>query len=91
MFGHVETIAGLNGTGAVTNSAAGNAVLTVGATGAGGNFAGTVTRDFGSLSLVKTGAGTQTVGGAVTTTTGTPTVNGGFLLINGTVADTRPR
>lgn len=61
--GSSQTLAELNGSGRVVNSAGNDAVLTVGGNNASTNFAGTIE---GAVSLVKTGTGTWTLSGANT-------------------------
>jgi fibronectin-binding autotransporter adhesin len=85
--GSTETINGLNGSGIVRRheGVAGAASLVLGAAGGNGNFSGTLENGGGTLSLTKTGAGTQVLSG-INTYTGTTTVSGGTLIINGTHA-----
>ena len=85
--GSTETIDGLNGSGIVRRheSVAGAASLVLGAAGGSGNFGGTLENGGGTLSLTKTGAGTQVLSGN-NTYTGDTTVSGGTLIINGTHA-----
>lgn len=74
----------LNGSGSVMKSFNGfPGVLTLGNGDGSGNFSGAMTSQATSYSLVKTGTGTQTLGGALSYG-GTTTVNGGTLAINGT-------
>jgi fibronectin-binding autotransporter adhesin len=69
------TIGGLNGSGSVQPVNAASGTLTIGKGDAGGSFAGPLS---GSLTLTKTGAGTQVFSGASTYTGGT-TINAGTL------------
>jgi len=74
-----------SGTGAVTNSSAtpgSNSTLTVGANNGGGVFGGVIQNGVsgGTVALVKTGTGTETLSGFNTYTGGT-TVNGGTLAL----------
>ena len=78
-----DTIGGLSGTGTV-NGTSGTPILTVGGGNAGGSFSGIIQNTGGTLSLAKTGSGTEILSGA-NTYTGTTTINGGFL--NAGVAD----
>lgn len=76
LAGFSETINGLNGTGTVTSSA-GTPVLTIGENDAVSSHTGIIT---GSLSLVKNGTGSLTLGGAAASTyTGTTILNGGAV------------
>jgi autotransporter-associated beta strand protein len=77
-----DTIDGLSGSGIVT--ASGTITLTVGANNSGGNFSGVIQNTTGTLSLTKTGSGTQILSGP-NTYTGNTTNNGGNLLINGSI------
>ena len=79
-----QTIDGLSGTGTVRNVIGAN-TLTLGAGGSGGSFSGVIQNGSGTLTLVKTGAGTQILSGD-NTYTGTTTVAAGTLLVNGTHA-----
>ncbi len=85
--GSTETIDGLNGSGIVRRheGVSGAASLVLGAGGGSGNFGGTLENGGGTLSLTKTGAGTQVLSGN-NTYTGDTTVSGGTLIINGTHA-----
>jgi autotransporter-associated beta strand protein len=82
--GLTETIGSLAGTGQVNLTAEGDLVvpgtLTVGANNTGTTYAGVIGGDGGSL--IKVGGGTFTLAGA-NTYTGTTTVNGGTLLVDG--------
>jgi fibronectin-binding autotransporter adhesin len=84
-----QTIASLadygSGGGLVTNSAARAPVtLTVNPAGGSTTFSGAIADGAGGISLTKTGAGTQVLGGT-NTYTGPTTVAGGTLVINGSV------
>ncbi|MCE9555154.1 MAG: autotransporter-associated beta strand repeat-containing protein, partial [Planctomycetes bacterium] len=86
---------GVNGLDGTTGSVPGQVVnnsggalktLTVGNGDASGSFAGVIrnnTTGTGTIALIKTGSGTQTLGGA-DTYTGTTTINNGTLVRNGT-------
>jgi autotransporter-associated beta strand protein len=89
--GQNETINGLTQAGSPTNNnywienGSSNTVstLTVGAGDATASFRGRIIAGSGTLSLVKTGAGTQTLTG-LNSYTGTTTVNGGKLVMTQT-------
>jgi autotransporter-associated beta strand protein len=78
---HNATINGLNGAGTVDTFSGGTPTLTLGANGASGTFSGTIQNSSGTLSLLKAGAGTQTLSGACTYSGGT-TIAGGTLIFN---------
>jgi autotransporter-associated beta strand protein len=84
-----QTINGLNSissTAVVTNNPGNNGVtLTVGNTGVGGTYAGSINNPSGTglFNLVKIGEGIQRLNGA-NSYRGTTTVSGGMLLVNGT-------
>ena len=78
--GYSIGVNGISGTGTIDN-ATGNGTLTVGNGDASSTFGGTVTDTAGSLSLVKTGAGTFTLP-INATYSGTTTVSGGILALN---------
>ncbi len=81
LHGFSPTIGALNGAGgAVQSNVAGVVALTVGNGGAGGSFAGAIQNGSGALSLLKTGAGTQTLAGNNTYSGGT-TVSAGTLVV----------
>lgn len=70
-----------NAGGATVDSTLGGAVtLTVGASGTGGTYNGTIRNTSGTLALVKTGAGTETLAGTNTYSGGT-TINAGVLRV----------
>lgn len=79
--GFSETINGLNGNG-VVEGGSGNPTFTVGGNNANGSFSGVIRNSSGTLSLVKTGTGTQTLSGA-NAYTGTTTVSQGTLAFVG--------
>ncbi len=100
--GHSATINGLSGAGIVDNTAAGGGTLAFGANGASATFTGTLqnTGAGGTLSVVKTGAGTETFSGAftysgattvaagtlnMTTAVGVPGTGGNLVISNGAV------
>lgn len=78
--GFSQSLGGLTGAGTVTNST-GTAVLTVGGNNLSTSFTGSVRDGAGSLSLVKTGTGTLTFGGA-NAYSGSTTVTGGGVQWN---------
>lgn len=75
-----ESMGALGGSGLVTSSTAGNVTLTLGAGGTSASFAGTIENGAGTLSLVKTGSGTQTLA-VPQTYTGLTTVSAGTLAL----------
>ena len=78
---HNNSINGLNGAGTVDTVAGGTPVLTVGANGNSGSFSGIIQNTAGTLSLTKSGAGTQTLSG-LNTYQGATTINGGMLVVS---------
>jgi len=74
------TINALSGAGVIDNSQGGTPTLTLGAGGASGTFTGNIQNSAGTLSLLKLGAGTQTLSGGFFHS-GTTTVAGGTLSI----------
>jgi autotransporter-associated beta strand protein len=76
--GHSAKINGLNGSGVVDTMAGGTPTLTVGANGNNGTFSGTIQNSSGTLSLIKIGAGTETLSGGFTYS-GNTVVAGGTL------------
>lgn len=91
-----STIGALNGAGVVSTLWAGGSAgsITVGNGDGSGNFTGTLsgngsngtdlTQNGGVLSVIKVGTGTQTFSGAASNYTGSTTVNGGTLILDGT-------
>lgn len=81
----------LTGAGNINQRGSGARTLTVGNGDASGTFTGTITNSplsgQGTLNLVKTGAGTQTLA-AVNTYAGTTTVDQGTLRVNGSINNT---
>ena len=69
----LTALAGTNGY--VTSTVAGSSTLTVGVNGQPGAFGGVIQDGAGTLSLIKTGAGAQTLSGT-NTYSGTTTING---------------
>ena len=96
--GQAITVGGLNGAGRVGNTWTSAAILTLGAGNKSGTFSGIISGDSssatnlmdnpnaGSLSLIKTGTGSQILAGA-NTYTGTTTISRGTLLITGSLAN----
>jgi autotransporter-associated beta strand protein len=78
MAGLSDTIDALTGAGIVNNASAGTPTLTVGGNNGSGTFGGVIQNTVGTLSLAKTGSGTEILTGA-NTYSGTTTFNGGFL------------
>ncbi len=84
--GFNNAINGLNGAGTVDNvTNTGSATLTVGANGNSGNFSGAIQNTAGTLSLTKTGAGTQILSGT-STYGGSTTISNGTLVVSGSLA-----
>ncbi|MEI7956322.1 MAG: autotransporter-associated beta strand repeat-containing protein, partial [Verrucomicrobiota bacterium] len=83
--GHLITIDGLAGTGAIINNNSSPVTLTTGASGGGGIFGGTINDGTGKIALTKTGSGTVTLSN-VNGYTGGTTVTGGLLAITSTGA-----
>ena len=83
VFGGTATINGLYGDGLVRRENSGAATLTIGDNNANGDFGGVI-YDFGALSLVKTGNGTQILSGE-NTYTGATTINAGKLQVDGSI------
>jgi autotransporter-associated beta strand protein len=75
-----QTLNGLNGAGTVLSSVGGAVTLTLGSDGAWGTFTGNILNGSGVVSLVKDGAGTQTLAGT-NTYSGLTTINTGTLQI----------
>ena len=80
--GNSITVSTLMGSG-IVDTTGGSATLTVGDVNANGSFSGTIQNTSGSLSLLKNGSGTLTLGGASTYSGGT-TVSTGTLLVTNT-------
>ncbi len=78
MNGDNLTVNGLVGTGTIVNSTATPATLTVGAGGGSGAFSGSITTGAGTVALLKTGSGTETLSGT-NTYAGVTTISGGVL------------
>ena len=70
----------LLGSGSITKTSTGGTVLTIGVAGGSGTFAGLIANPTGTISLVKTGTGTQVLAGA-TTFSGSTSVAQGVLRI----------
>ncbi|RYD90868.1 MAG: hypothetical protein EOP50_15240, partial [Sphingobacteriales bacterium] len=75
-----QSVGALNGGGTVINDLAGTSTLTISNELAGGNFSGTIADGIGTVAVVKTGDGFQTLSGA-STYTGTTTINAGTLKV----------
>ena len=76
-------INGLSGGGFVSKVGSGGRILNAGFNDANGTFTGNLVQTAGTLTFIKSGAGTQVLGGSMNNT-GTMGVNGGTLLVNGT-------
>ena len=70
----------LLGSGSITKTSTGSTVLTIGVAGGSGTFAGLIANPTGTISLVKTGGGTQALA-AATTFSGSTSVTQGVLQI----------
>ncbi|MFM7245364.1 MAG: beta strand repeat-containing protein [Planctomycetaceae bacterium] len=68
----------LLGSGSITKTSTGSTVLTIGVAGGSGTFAGLIANPTGTISLVKTGAGTQVLA-AATTFSGSTSITQGVL------------
>ena len=79
------TINGLFGSGIIDKPYSGTRTFVVGDNDANGDFSGSVTNASGNFNLTKIGAGTQRLGGPVTIG-GDFRVNGGTLLLEGTIS-----
>ena len=77
--GNSDTINGLSGGGTVDTYEGGSPTLTVGANGDSGVFTGIIQNSSGTVSLAKTGAGTQVLGNV-------NTYGGGTTIANGTLS-----
>lgn len=81
--GFNQSFAGINNSGTpgnITNSAVTASTLTnYAGTGASFSYSGDIQNGGGSLAIVKTGRGTQTLSGNSLTYSGTTTINGGLL------------
>ena len=78
MGGFSETINGLSGSG-IVDGVSGTPTLTLGDNNATVSYSGVIKNTAGTLALIKTGTGTQTLSGT-NTYSGTTTINGGKLL-----------
>ncbi len=80
--GFSETIDGLYGSGTVNSYQSGTMAFTVGANNeSAASFSGILTNGSGTLNLVKTGSGSQTLSGGTANSHNTTTVNGGTLVL----------
>ena len=70
----------LLGSGSITKTSTGSTVLTIGVAGGSGTYAGLIANPLGTISLVKTGTGTQALA-AATTFSGSTSVTQGVLQI----------
>ena len=78
------TIDALTGNGTIIKTLAGAVNLTVGVGNGTGTFSGTISNASGSIALVKTGSGTQTLSGANTYTGATSILSGNLVVIKAT-------
>ncbi len=85
LAGFNETINGLSGSG-VVDSGTGAPTLTLGANNGSAVFTGVISNSDGTLALVKTGTGTQTLSGANTYTGSTSVSQGTLALVGGSQA-----
>ncbi len=85
LAGFSDTINGLAGSGVVDSSTAGTMRLTLGDNAAAQTFSGIIRNTSGTLSLLKTGTGIQTLAGA-NTYSGSTTISQGTLTLNFTAA-----
>jgi autotransporter-associated beta strand protein len=77
-----NTIYSLSGTGIV----GGGATLTIAPSTGTTTFSGVLENQTSALSIIKSGTGTQVFSGTLNTYTGTTTVNGGVLEVDGSIA-----
>ncbi len=80
---------GTGGGGTVQNGSATAAALTIAPTSGTTTFSGTIEDGIvggAALSIIKSGAGTQVFSGTSNTYTGTTTINGGILEVDGSIA-----
>jgi len=95
LAGNSPAINGLNGSGSIQNSS-GSSTLTVGANNASGSYSGTITDASGSIALVKSGSGTETLtannnfSGGTTVAGGTLQVGSGASLGSGSLSFQTP-
>jgi autotransporter-associated beta strand protein len=78
MYARAGTIDALTGSGTVQNVAVPSSVLNIGANGGGGTFSGVIRDNGGTLSLAKSGSGTEILSGA-NTYSGITFISGGTL------------
>ena len=82
--GYSPTLGSLTGnTGTILSSLAASCSLTVNLTSGTSNFGGTITNGLGTLSLAKSGAGTEVLTGS-NSYSGTTNIYGGTLIVAGT-------
>jgi len=80
--GFSDAIGSLAGAGAVTSGAAGAVTLTAGGNNTSTTFSGVIQNGSATVAVTKVGTGTLTLSGT-NTYTGSTTVSGGTLLVNG--------
>ncbi|HRG59930.1 MAG TPA: autotransporter-associated beta strand repeat-containing protein, partial [Bacteroidia bacterium] len=78
-FNH--TAGSLSGTGTITNSVASSRLLTIGGDNTNTSFSGIIQNGSGTVSLTKTGTGTQVLSG-INTYTGVTTISDGALSVS---------
>ena len=75
---YTVTVGSISGSGTITNSAAGSAVLNVGSLNSSTTFSGVIENGSGTVGITKSGSGTLTLTGT-NTYSGTTTLTGGLI------------
>jgi fibronectin-binding autotransporter adhesin len=86
LAGYNASVGGVSGTGTITNSAAGPGALTIGVNGSTNTFSGAVLATAGTLNLVMSGSGVETLNGTFAGQHGavaTASVTAGLLALTG--------